>query len=305
MKPSLLVLAAGMGSRYGGLKQMEPLGPAGETLLDYTLHDAARAGFGRVVFVIRRDFAEAFQAGPGARAGRLLAVDYAYQALDDVPTWFHKPEGRTKPWGTGHAVLAAREALREPFAVVNADDFYGRQGFEILARALAAAADGIRPRWFLVGYPLGRTLSAHGTVSRGVCSVDTQGRLLGVQEYIKIERLPSGGGGARDQDTGRIFNGTETVSLNFFGFTPDLFASLERGFEAFLKQDSPALATAEFFAPAALDALIQSGQAEVRVLASDGAWFGVTYREDRAKVAHELASLVSQGEYPQKLPGFE
>ncbi len=296
VKPTLVVLAAGMGSRYGGLKQMDPVGPGGETLLDYNLHDAARAGFGRAVFVVRRAFVDAFREGPGARAARRLEVDYAFQSLEDLPPGFSPPEGRSKPWGTGQAVLAARAAVRGPFAVANADDYYGREAFEVLARALEAPqpAPGLPRRWYLVGYPLESTLSGHGTVSRGVCEVAPDGTLLGIREHLKVTPLP--GGGARDLADGRAFRGDETVSLNLFGLTPEAFPGLESLFKDFLA--GPDAARSEFFAPAALDALLRRGDAGMRVLRTRGPWFGVTYREDRERVAEGLARLVAAGEYP-------
>jgi len=296
MKPTLLILAAGMGSRYGGLKQMDPVGPGGETLLDYSLHDAVGAGFGKAVFVGRPDFAEAFKRDLGSRFEKKIAVDYAYQELDKTPAWFKRPEGREKPWGTGHAVLMAEGLIQEPFAMVNADDFYGRQGFDAMARRLRAAKDGALADYCMVGYELKATLSEHGTVSRGICAVEG-GKLRGVVETLKIEKTPEG---ARDQVSGAVFSGRETVSMNFFGFTPSIFGHLGRAFDAFLRREE-LLAKGELYVPGVVDGLVKDGRAEVTVLPSSDAWFGITYREDKALVAAGLAELIRAGRYPARL----
>jgi UTP-glucose-1-phosphate uridylyltransferase len=293
MKPSLLILAAGMGSRFGGLKQMEPIGANGECILDYSIHDALKAGFGRVVFVIRPDFSEVFKRSLGDRFARHLPVDYVYQELDKLPDGFQPPAGREKPWGTGHAVLMGAQVIREPFAVINADDFYGQEGYAVLARRLATL-DPNADRYAMVGYDLEATLSEHGTVSRGICTVD-EGRLVTVQEHLKIEKRPKG---AVDLATGREFQGQETVSLNFFGFTPAFFGHLSEAFVAFLKRQDGA-ATGEFQLPAVVDALIREQKAEVEVLRSRDAWFGITYREDKPRVSASVAALVAQGRYPK------
>ena len=285
MKPTLLVLAAGMGSRYGGLKQMEPVGPSGETLLDFAVMDAAAAGFGRVVFVIRRDFEAAFRTAVAARAGAHLAVGYAFQAMDDLPAGHRPPAGRERPWGTGHAVWCARDAVDGPFAVINADDFYGRDAFTRLAAFLATAAGG---RYALAGFRLDRTLSDHGAVARGVCRVE-DGRLVSIEEVTGL--TPA------DVGPGRRFSGAETVSMNCWGFTPDVFAELGAGLGSFLAERGGDL-RAEFQLPVAVSAVIAAGRATADVLASEGDWFGVTFREDRPRVAAALAALVARGDYP-------
>jgi UTP-glucose-1-phosphate uridylyltransferase len=297
MKPTLLILAAGMGSRYGGLKQMDPVGPNGETLLDYSLYDAIKAGFGRVVFVIRPDFAEAFKRDLGSRYEKKIAVDYCYQQVDKVPAWFKTPASREKPWGTGHAVLMAEGLVKEPFAMVNADDFYGRQGFEAMARHLETASDKALADYAMVGYELKATLSEHGTVSRGVCSITEQGTLKEVVESVKIEKTASG---ARDQASGLVFSGHETVSMNFFGFTPSIFGRLAQAFDAFLREESN-LAKGELYIPAVVDAQVKAGRAAVTVLRSSDAWFGITYREDKPLVAVGIQALIQAGRYPQRL----
>jgi len=299
MKPTLVVLAAGMGSRYGGLKQMDPVGPSGESILDYTVHDAARAGFGKAVFVIRPDFADLFRSSLGSHFERKLEVDYAFQELGRAPAWYSPPAGREKPWGTGHAVLMAEGLVDGPFAVVNADDFYGQRGFELLARRLESAQDGTRADYAMVGYALDATLSDHGTVSRGVCELAPDGRLASMTEYLKIARVP---GGAVDQAGGRAFTGQETVSLNFFGFTPSIFGHLGRAFEAFLKVEANGF-KGEFFAPAMVNTLVRDGIADMQVLRSPDPWYGITYREDRERVAAGIRALVEAGRYPANLRG--
>jgi UTP-glucose-1-phosphate uridylyltransferase len=297
MKPTLLILAAGMGSRYGGLKQMDPVGPNHETLLDYTLYDAIQVGFGKAVFVIRPDFAESFKKDLGSRFEKKISVDYAYQEIRKTPAWFTPPAGREKPWGTGHAVLMAEGLIQEPFAMVNADDFYGRQGFESMAAYLMGARDGALADYSMVGYRLKATLSDFGTVSRGVCSIAEDGKLREVVETLRIEKTATG---ARDLAGGAVFSGDEIVSMNFFGFTPSIFGHLARAFDAFLKNDAQLL-KGEFYVPGAVDALVKSKRASVSVLPSNDAWFGITYREDKPRVALGILDLVQAGRYPARL----
>jgi NDP-sugar pyrophosphorylase family protein len=290
MVPALLVLAAGMGSRYGGLKQLDPVGPAGETILDYAVFDAVRAGFGRVVFVIRRDFEDAFRRQIGARYEGRVAVDYVFQSLDRLPEGFAPPAGRTKPWGTGHAVWCAHGALVEPFAVINADDFLGRDAFVQLEAALAAPT----PDHAMVGYRLANTLSEFGTVSRGVCEVDAAGRLRTVVEHTGIH--------PDDVGPGRSFSGDEIVSMNCWAFRPSFLEGLDRQLQAFLVSRGQE-EKAEFYLPAAVSAEIAEGRSAVMVRRTDSTWFGVTYREDKPRVQALLAELVARGEYPERLFG--
>ncbi|HVZ82797.1 MAG TPA: sugar phosphate nucleotidyltransferase [Terracidiphilus sp.] len=295
-KPTLLVLAAGMGSRYGGLKQIDPVGPSGETIMDYSIFDALRAGFGRVVFVIRRDIEEEFRATIGARFEQRVAVGYAFQQLDDLPAGFTVPEGRTRPWGTAHAILAARPVVREPFAVINADDFYGAQGYRALAAHLASGSAD----YAMVGFVLRNTLSEFGSVARGVCDVSAEGYLRGVVETTGIER---DGRGARTTDgAGRTakLSGDEIVSMNMWGFLPGVFMQLEGYFAEFLRRHGTEL-TAECYLPSAVAAFIEAGAARVAVLPSRDAWFGVTYREDRPRVVESLRDLIRAGRYPETL----
>ena len=305
MKPTLLVLAAGMGSRYGGLKQLDPMGPSGETLLDYSVFDALRAGFGRVVFVIRRDFEEQFREAVGSKFEARTEVEYVFQDLDALPGGFQRPPSRQKPWGTGHAIWCARDTVREPFAAINADDFYGAGAYRTLAGFFAdqAAPDAAAPATFaMVGYQLDRTLSEHGTVARGVCEVDAAENLQRIQELSGIRRATPGGSirDSRPDGTSAEFSGAEPVSMNFWGFTPAIFPLLETGLEHFLRTglDEP---KSEYYIPLAVGDFIAAGQAQVRVLRSDATWFGVTYREDKPVVAASLAALVRAGDYPADL----
>jgi hypothetical protein len=304
MQPALLVLAAGMGSRYGGLKQIDPVGPSGETVLDYGVHDAIRAGFGRVVFIIRRDFDELFRAQVGAKYAGRIAVDYVHQELDSLPAGHAAPAGREKPWGTGHAVWCAREAIREPFAVINADDFYGADSFAQLGSFLVQGRRGFDPmsghqppapaaaQFGMVGFTLRNTLSENGTVSRGICAVDAAGRLQSIEEHTGIA--------AAEVGPGKKYSGAETTSMNCWGFTPALFDGLDRQLRAFLaaRGEEP---KSEFYLPAAVSTMIAQQEAEVQLLPTTSEWFGVTYREDRARVQARIAELVAAGTYPSRL----
>ena len=291
MTPSLVVLAAGMGSRYGGLKQIDPVGPGGETVLDYAVFDALRAGFGRVVFVIRRDFEQVFRERIGARYAGRIAVDYVFQSLDLLPPGFTVPPGRERPWGTGHAVWCAREALPGNFAVINADDFYGADAFAQLGRFLVTARG---PRFAMVGFRLANTLSEHGGVSRGVARVNAAGEMLSVEEVHGIV--------AAEVGSGRRYSGDEPVSLNCWGFTPALFAGLDRRIPEFLRAKAEDL-KAEFYLPAAVSAMVAAGEAVVDVRPTSGSWFGVTYREDKPRVQEAIGALVRAGHYPERLWG--
>lgn len=296
MKPTLLVLAAGMGSRYGGLKQMDGVGPNGEIIMDYSIQDAIHAGFGKVVFVIRHSFAEAFKQHINAdHFGNRIAVEYVYQELDMLPAGFSVPEGREKPWGTNHAILMAKEAIREPFAVINADDFYGRDAFVVMADYLRGL-DGKKGDYCMVGYRLENTLSENGTVSRGVCETDAQGFLIGMTERTSIGRTANGIEYKEADGTMHPLPADATVSMNLFGFTPDYFVESEKLFVDFLKEHGGELKS-EYYIPFAVNTFIHSGYATMRVLKTTAQWFGVTYKEDRPMVVDRLKKLHDAGVY--------
>ncbi|MDR2676015.1 MAG: nucleotidyltransferase [Opitutaceae bacterium] len=304
--PTLLVLAAGMGSRYGGLKQIDPVGPSQETVLDYSVFDALRSGFKKIVFVIRRDFEAEFREKAGRRFEGRAEVRYAFQEIDRLPGGRRAPAGREKPWGTGHAVWCAAGELAEPFAVINADDYYGADSFGRLGAFLSAADAAAAPApCCMIGFRLDRTLSEHGTVSRGICSVGADGRLAAVEECTAIERAP--GGGALQKNAGggggaRVFSGSEVVSMNCWGFTPAILPALERELARFLDAHGAA-PKAEFYLPFAVAAMIERREADVRVLPTVDSWFGITYREDRPRVVAALRAHVREGIYPERLWG--
>lgn len=297
MKPTLVVLAAGMGSRYGGLKQIHAVGPGGATLLDYSIFDAVRAGFAEVIFVIRRDIEDAFVEGVGAKYGAVdgVTVRYAFQELDDLPDGFVVPGNREKPWGTGHATLAARRLIAGPVAVINADDFYGKRAFEMLAAHLQQPTE----EYAMVGFVLRDTLSPHGAVTRGVCRTKG-GFLQAIEEISGITRhqrgatYPDAAGGACS------LSGDETVSMNFWGFSTGIIGQLEAGLVEFLGDhiDDP---KAEYLLPHVVDRLIAQGKARARVLPGGGPWFGVTYKEDRAGAMRSIRELIDAGVYPERL----
>ena len=295
------MLAAGLGSRFGGLKQVAPVGPGGELIVEYSAHDARRAGFARVVFVIRRDLERDFRAAIGRRLEGRMDVAYAFQELADVPAPHAPPPGRAKPWGTGQAVLAAAALVRGPFAVINADDFYGAAAYQALADHFRSATDGPETACALVGYPLRQTLSEHGSVNRGLCRVDAAGQLTGLEEVLKIERTPDGrarhplpGGGWRP------LSGDEIVSMTCFGFGPALFGQLRELFGGFLEKNARS-ETAEFYLPVAVNDLVAAGRAEVKILRTDDRWFGVTHREDLPAARAAIAQLIAAGVYPERL----
>ncbi len=302
MKPTLLVLAAGMGSRYGGLKQLDPVGPSGEAIIDYSIYDAIRAGFGKIVFVIRRDIEDAFKTSIGSKYAGLITVEYAYQDLNDLPEGFTVLEGRVKPWGTGHAILSAAKVISEPFAVINADDFYGADSYCKLAAYLENAKDGNFADYCMVGFYLKNTLSEHGSVSRGVCSDDGSGNLTTAEELTKISQTANGIENANDDGSVRKLNGSELVSMNMWGFTPSLFDNLKRLFVEFLKEQGNE-EKSEFYIPFAVNSMIEDGIAKVKILETPSSWFGITYREDKPGVVSGIAAKVAAGEYPEKLFG--
>jgi UTP-glucose-1-phosphate uridylyltransferase len=299
MKPTLLVLAAGMGSRYGGLKQIDPMGPSGETILDYSVFDALRAGFGKVVFIIRPDFEKDFRERIAAKFAGRIEVGFAFQTIDQLPVGFSVPAGREKPWGTTHAILCARDAVTTPFAVINADDFYGRDSYATLGRYLAAISNE-STAYAMVGFTLKNTLSEHGTVARGVCQSDAAGNLTDIQELTKIAKLAHGAEHHGDNGQVVALTGEEPVSMNMWGFTPAIFPQLEADFRAFLTAKGSEMKS-EAYIPMSVGALIRASQATCQVLRSDSTWFGVTYREDKPIVQASIAQQVSSGAYPSSL----
>ena len=299
MKPTLFVLAAGMGSRYGGLKQLDGLGPHGETIMDYSIYDAIRSGFGKVVFVIRKDFEEDFRKIILSKYENHIPVEVVFQAITDLPEGFTCPEDRTKPWGTNHAVLMGKSVINEPFAVINADDFYGRNSFEVIANELSQPTEG-KGKYCMVGFRVGNTMSESGSVARGVCE-NTDGYLTTVVERTAIEYNENHEISFVDENGAtQILDPNTPVSMNLWGFTPDYFDFSEKHFVNFLNEhlNTP---KAEFFIPLVINDLVNSGQASVKVLDTESKWFGVTYAADRQGVVDKLAELHASGEYPEKM----
>ena len=299
MSLTLVVLAAGIGSRYGGPKQIDRVGPGGFTLVDYAIFDARRAGFERAVLVVREGMEAEMREAVGDRIARRFPLAYAVQT-GTLPSGFVAAPGRAKPWGTGHATLAAAGQLDGPFAVINADDFYGASSYRILAEHLRRPAAGPVAEHALVGFPLAATLSPDGPVSRGICTVDADGFLTSIREVLKVERHRDDARLRDDAGAWQRLPGTTPVSLNFWGFTPDFAPALETGFARFLEQNA-ASPTAEYFLPSAVQDLVASGDARVRVLSGGGPWSGLTYQGDRPRLAKLLESLVANGEYPTEL----
>ncbi len=301
MGKALVVLAAGIGSRYGGLKQIEAVGPNGAIVIEYSVYDAIRAGFDRVVCVIRRDIEKDFRAIVAARFEKHIPVDYVYQDMTDLPAGFSVPEGRTKPWGTGHAVLACRDVVKTPFGVINADDFYGRRSFAALGDFLGKIPEQGN-QYAMVGFALRNTLSEHGHVARGVCDVGADGRLKSVVERTAIEKTGKGARFATADNVWHTLTGDELVSMNIWGLTPSLFEPLGCEFGVFLKANG-GNPKAEFFLPTVVDGLIGAGKASVKVLNTPEHWFGVTYPQDKDVVVAGIRRLVDQGVYPERLWG--
>lgn len=300
MKPTLLVLAAGMGSRYGGLKQLDGLGPNGETIMDFSIFDAARAGFGKVVFVIRHAFEQDFREKVISKYKDAINVEVVFQELDSLPEGFKLHPERVKPWGTNHAILMGKEAVKEPFAVINADDFYGKESFQILADALKKM-EGKRDQYCMVAYRLGNTLSESGHVSRGVCNKNAQNHLTTVVEHYEVQRK---GNEVvfKNQETGNYDTIDENlpVSMNMWGFTPDYFEHSDADFKEFLTKNADNI-KAEYGIPTMVNRLIQEGTSTIDVLETPCKWFGVTYKEDRPSVVEKIQQLINEGVYPNKL----
>lgn len=299
MKPTLLVLAAGMGSRYGGLKQLDPLGPNGETIMDYSIFDAIRSGFGKVVFVIRKDFEQDFRDRILSKYEGHIPVEVVFQSIDKLPEGYRCPDERVKPWGPAHAILMAKDVINEPFAVINADDFYGRNSYEVLARELMRPRDR-KGDYAMVGFRVGNTMTENGSVSRGVCE-NRDGLLASVVERKSIAYGPDHEIQFTDENgQTQTLDPLTPVSMNMWGFTPDYFEFADREFRRFLDR-SLTVPKSEQVIPDVADALIKSGEATIKVLDTDSRWFGVTYAEDRPGVVEKFAALHTTGEYPAKL----
>ncbi|MGF6376417.1 dTDP-glucose pyrophosphorylase [Clostridiales Family XIII bacterium PM5-7] len=302
-KPTLVIMAAGMGSRYGGLKQIDPISDKGEIILDFSLYDAMMAGFDRVIFIIKKENEADFRALIDGRAGKMMKVEYAFQQLEDLPEGFQVPEGREKPWGTCHAVLSARTLIKGPFAVINADDYYGPGAFQSMYEFLSTTKDDGKYRYAMVGYLLEKTLTENGHVARGVCEETEEGCLQDIVERTKIMNRPEGIAYTEDEGTTWIplKEGT-TVSMNFWGFTQSFVGEMEDRFPKFLEE---ALANnplkGEYFLPGVVDQLIKEGKATVKVLKSEDKWYGVTYKEDKQNVVDALQAMKDKGLYPDKL----
>ena len=299
MKPTLLVLAAGLGSRYGGLKQLDGLGPNGETIMDYSIYDAVKAGFGKVVFVIRKSFEEEFKEKVTKKYEHLLPIEIVFQELDELPEGFELNPDRVKPWGTNHALMMGKSVINEPFAVINADDFYGRKSYEVMSNFLSQL-EGSKNKYCMVGYRVGNTLSESGTVARGVCETDKNNNLTGIVERTQIKRI-DGVVKFKDENGDWIsLPDNKPVSMNMFGFTPDYFEYSDQFFVDFLKENEENI-KAEFFIPTLVNDLIVDDKIEMRVLDTTAQWFGVTYIEDRPFVVSKFKELVDKGEYPSPL----
>lgn len=302
MKPTLLLLAAGMGSRYGGLKQLDGLGPNGETIMDYSIYDAIQAGFGKIVFVIRRDFEEQFREQVLSKYEGHIQAELVFQSLDALPEGFSVPEGREKPWGTNHAVLMAKDVIKEPFCVINCDDFYNRDAFKVIGKFLSELPEGSKNKYAMVGFRVGNTLSENGTVARGICSKDDKGNLTTVVERTEIMRV-NGPVCYKDENGEWVAVEDNTpVSMNMWGFTPDYFEHSEEYFKEFLA-DSKNISNlkAEFFIPLMVNKLINEKTSTVQVLDTTSKWFGVTYAADRQDTVDRIQKLIDEGVYPSKL----
>lgn len=302
MKPTLLLLAAGMGSRYGGLKQLDGLGPNGETIMDYSIYDAIQAGFGKIVFVIRKDFEEQFRTQVLSKYEGHIPTELVFQSIDNIPEGFSVPEGREKPWGTNHAVLMAKNVINEPFCVINCDDFYSRDCFKVIGNFLANLPEGAKNQYAMVGFRVGNTLSENGTVSRGICTTNAEKHLVDVVERTKIEHRNGKVQYIGDEGEWVVTDDNTPVSMNVWGFTPDYFEYSEAYFKEFLSdKKNIENKKSEYFIPLMVNKLINDGTASVEVLDTTSSWFGVTYPEDRESVVTKIQSLVDESVYPSKL----
>ena len=302
VKPTLVIMAAGMGSRYGGLKQIDPVGPSGEIIMDYSIYDAMKAGFGKVVFIIKKEIEDAFRETIGNRISKIVDTAYVYQEVYKVPSNFEVPQDRIKPWGTAHAVLCCKDVVNTPFAVINADDFYGSTSFEEIGKFLSEVKDDREfYNYAMVGFQLENTLTEHGTVARGVCNVDNENYLVNITERTKIKKFEDAAKYTEDGESWIDIPKGSTVSMNTWGFTPSIFEELEEGFSKFLEGNKENILKSEYFLPSVVDNLIAEGKAKVKVMTSKEQWYGVTYREDKFQVKKAINDLINRGVYPRKL----
>jgi hypothetical protein len=300
---TLVIMAAGLGSRFGeGIKQLEPMGPNGEIIMDYSIYDAIEAGFNKVVFVTRRDLYDIFREVIGDRIAKVIPVEYVFQELDDLPQGFTKPENRTKPWGTGQAILACKGTVKEPFMVINADDYYGKEAFKLIHDYLVSEHTSDKKYEFcMAGFILKNTLSDNGAVTRGICVMDGDGHLTGVNETGGLVKTADGAGTENKDGSVTPVDENSYVSMNMWGFTPDFLDELESGFTDFLKNVKDGDIKSEYLLPSVVDSLIKSGKANVSVLETRDKWFGVTYKEDKPVVVESIRKLISEGKYPDKV----
>ncbi|WP_024833055.1 nucleotidyltransferase family protein [Ruminiclostridium josui] len=299
---ALVIMAAGMGSRYGGLKQIDPVGPNGEIIMEYSIYDAIRAGFNKVVFIIKKEIEDTFREVVGKKIEGIIDVEYVYQKVDNLPQGFSVPEGRVKPWGTGHAVLSAKDAVKTPFAVINADDFYGAETYKLLNGFLTNNQDtDNKYKYCMVGFVIENTLTENGHVARGVCNVDSQGNLINIHERTKIVKFGNETKYTEDDKNWIKIPGKSIVSMNTWGFNLSILQELEERFPEFLRKNKDNLLKAEYFLPTVVDNLINEGKADVKVLSTSDRWYGVTYQEDKPIVKKSIGDMVSENKYPKHL----
>jgi len=301
-KTTLVIMAAGMGSRYGGLKQIEPVGPKGEIIMEYSIYDAIKAGFSKVVFIIKKEIEDTFIEVIGKKIEGFVDVEYVYQRLENIPQGFSVPEGRTKPWGTGHAVMCAKNAVKTPFAVINADDFYGANTYKLLNNFLSSNQDvEDKYKYCMVGFVIENTLTENGHVARGVCNVDMDGNLIDIHERTKIMKFGDETKYTEDEKNWITIPKASIVSMNTWGFNQSIFKELEEGFPTFLEMNKDKILKAEYFLPSVIDNLIRTGNTDVKVLPTTDKWYGVTYKEDKPIVKKSIGEMVLAKQYPQLL----